>query len=573
MSELSSPTAVLKLQLEEGFSLPYLPVAVLIDVMEAEGLVVNSAPSDKGALIRWFDPFEGSSTCPVGVDPGMVLHHLTVARAREYFKGDGAGFVIVDSTKGELPMELVPFQERLFLVTESAAGVDVGAVIQLVFMQMGAWENQLVSMAKSKAPEETALNMGAALFNNFIFIVGVDHNLIAASTAVEPPNETYARMVSDRSLSSGDFSQLITSLRVTRRSAEITAAKDDSGLPCLVYPLQFRTSYFASLVMVCTCKEPSLGILMMFQHFAHRVFDLVSTHWEKDVGAALPHYFFLTSLLRGDTFSRETVLSNLKRLGIPLRAQYKVVVLDFNDCALKSADVMLDAMSHLNGGMNYCVMYEDYVVCVIYAERGGDATISHKKTLADLQAYVYGPFGAVCGYSQVFEHITDVHLAYKQAVYVLRNRDAIQTEMTVVDGFPQRPGLSFETMFMYFLISGDNIDKEFLKFSFSHTILDKIANEDLANGTCDFALLWYFLAYERNASKVGRRLFMHRNSVLYHIKQIEKRFDFELSDQFLREKLILEYRIHFLKLGDEVLAKLFSPAEGKALPPEAGEEE
>ena len=143
---------------------------------------------------------------------------------------------------------------------------------------------------------------------------------------------------------------------------------------------------------------------------------------------------------------------------------------------------------------------------------------------------------------------------------MLQHRDLIMKEMLVAnDVETECIGLPFEAALPYIAINGLQVDERLLDFALSGAIgvPGTLAKEEASDPTGDFALLWYFLKYERNASRVGRIMFMHRNSVLYRIKQIEKRFALSLDDQLTRERIIMEYRLVFQRLDRERLEALF----------------
>ena len=336
----------------------------------------------------------------------------------------------------------------------------------------------------------------------------------------------------------------------------VATSHDAWGNPCLLVPMRYHSSLFGHLVMVFSKDHEVLpGMCDQFQHYATYVLSLCEYMWQSGVEKDLPHYYFLTSLLRGNFFTNATIETNLNRLGIPQQACFKVVVCD-PTYSRQGTDVLADALRGLNDKRSFVVLFEDYLVAILFAEQV-DGILSHKYTLADLDKYLYSPFGIVCGISQVFTNITDVRLGFRQAVYALDNREAINMEASLLMDEAPLQGISFEMAQPYFNIKENEVDKEFHEFCLSYSPLEKLLEHDLDNDSHDFALLWYFLSYERNASLVGRRMFMHRNSVLYHVRQIEKRFVLDLDDWYVRERLLNDYRFLFMRLPDETIEKLF----------------
>ena len=94
-----------------------------------------------------------------------------------------------------------------------------------------------------------------------------------------------------------------------------------------------------------------------------------------------------------------------------------------------------------------------------------------------------------------------------------------------------------------------------MRFCFTHTVVEKIHAEDERDGTNYLALFWHYLNSGRNATAVAQRLHMHRNTVLYHIEKIQKRFDFDLSFPGPRERMLLDFKAFFLNNGKDSIEK------------------
>lgn len=533
---------------------------MLVMLVERAGFRVVSYPKGAARTFRWFESVELGSICPVQMNPSFTLKMCDANSGLDYLKQPDNGCILLALPGETLPEELQSFRDRIIHVDASPSDRQLKLAVGQIFMQSMAWESQIKFMSDVSIPLSDILDLVSSILGGFMFVAGVDKNMVAFSAGMTPPSERYRLMVEEQQVADSIFSDVkVSSPKGSRSPMETEGDVDEDGLVCMRYPLVFNTTYFGVLGLVVPQEMQTDGVRQAFMHFAEKVYVPISKKWSRGVEVDLPHYFFLTSLLRGEQYSKEAVEANLDSMGIPLHAQYKIILLDTRECAFRSVGIMTSIMSKLNDGRNYCVLYEDYLVCICYSDLSEDATLSHKKTVAQLREHVYGTLGVVCGISQVFDRITDIDNGFLQAKYALAYRDTIQRELYLMDGREPQAGVCIEAVFPYLYLDANALKPEFLEFFLSHTLLEKLIAEDLAYGSRNFALLWYFLAYERNASKAGRRLYMHRNSVLYHIKQIEKRFDFDLSDQFFREKLTMECRIQFLRMKDSELDRLFAP--------------
>ena len=59
---------------------------------------------------------------------------------------------------------------------------------------------------------------------------------------------------------------------------------------------------------------------------------------------------------------------------------------------------------------------------------------------------------------------------------------------------------------------------------------------------------------------MASRLHLHRNTVLYHIEKIQRRFDFDLALPGARERMLLDFKAFFLTEGSESVARIFAEA-------------
>lgn len=158
--------------------------------------------------------------------------------------------------------------------------------------------------------------------------------------------------------------------------------------------------------------------------------------------------------------------------------------------------------------------------------------------------------------SQIFENVEDLDLAYEQTLVAsdlkgagaqgarepLRGRTRPLPVRGVPHLLPDRP---------------DREERAVPPVAFSHTILQKIKAEDVARGTYHFELFWFYLYFERNATAVAEHLHLHRNTVLYRMGRIQERFDLDLSQQEVREKMLIDFKVFFLMENHLFMKQVF----------------
>ena len=222
---------------------------------------------------------------------------------------------------------------------------------------------------------------------------------------------------------------------------------------------------------------------------------------------------------------------------------------------------LVDAFETLNGGHVYVGEVEEFTYAIIFSNGPRDyISLSYLHIMPTLEILIHEPFGLLCGTSQAFEDLRGCDSAFKQCLYALEYREYYVRELNIMrEPIDIRiiPGAAFEQVLPYYLVEESSTDDAFVNFCLSQAFLTTILADDIRHNTKNFQILWFYLAYECNASVVGRRMFMHRNSVLYHLKQLENRYDFDLSRRHFREKLLLDYRMVFMNLSEASLKTLF----------------
>ena len=302
--------------------------------------------------------------------------------------------------------------------------------------------------------------------------------------------------------------------------------------------------------MSCHAAPLTEGLKDLFCILIRHVMPLCEQQWRSQVKLNIPHYFFFEKLLDHEPVSCEYVDTQREMAGLAADAQYKLVVLEVDEGAdPEKAGRAVRAAGRLNGGDVHCFAYRAEVLALCYAPPS-DCRLAHRRTLDELEEHVSGPLGIDCGVSEIFEGIENLDLAYRQAKIALGLRQTIRLQLSAAED-ADRGAYLFGDALMYFLVDPAEKDERFMRFCFSHTVVEKIHAEDVANNTNYLALFWHYLNSGRNATAVASRLHLHRNTVLYHIEKIQRRFDFDLALPGARERMLLDFKAFFLTEGSD----------------------
>ena len=152
--------------------------------------------------------------------------------------------------------------------------------------------------------------------------------------------------------------------------------------------------------------------------------------------------------------------------------------------------------------------------------------------------------GAMLGISAPFSSMLDLRHACLQAAYALQYGERIGDTESAGDRVYE-----YGSMLLYHMIQISESGQ--FNIFYNNPYVQKI-NElkayDLEHD-CDLTgLLCCFLHDERRATETGKKLHLHRNTVMYHVQHIQEMLTIDLDDYMTRQGLLLAY--YYIRLKD-----------------------
>lgn len=544
-------------------TLPTVTLNMLIDFLE--GYRILSCPvhaqREFSTIVpvskRDPEPFDETS------DDARVLYVCHSDNAEKVLKEHPTLFVLALTRSDSAPEWVGRYADRILHVQGQENFSYFIFLLQRYFIENMVWENNMDRIVLQKGSLRELLNIGSYLTDNFMTVNDSRFNLIAFSDRIAPPDSISEYLIEVGCLPE----EFINDWKEKILKQELMCEEPTEAIPFvqLHHPLYINNSYFASIVMICNGTEPTKGLMDLFMKVTKRAIALCSVLWKKHVQTSHPFNFFFARLMSGEDMSRDYVRMQAALAGIPDPAEFKLIALEtgqFNKA--QQMERLIEATARLNRGDCCCFPFKDNFY-VLYYSQPSDSNLSHRKSLQQLDELVYRPFGISCGLSQVFESLSDLDMAYKQTRIALRMKETIKSELFVAGEDQDKGVFLFEETLLSYLVSLHTHDERFHRFTFSHTIVEKLYEEDQQNNTNYLALFWFYLHHERNASMVAQHLHMHRNTVIYHIEKIQKRFDFDLSIQSALERMRLDFKAFFLQSSSETFEDVFSEAKIESL--------
>ncbi len=555
---------LLYLPASEG-SLPHITPAMIIDCLS--GLDIISKPNNPRRSFRWFIPLsdEGLTfSTPPNLPVASVLFICPFESAAAFLNINSSAFALVYAEdESKAPISLLDGCLDRCIVVGGVGKMDLTLLMQSYFIKILLWENDLKNISVRGGSLAEIIDASTPVIKNFIFVSDNNFNVVCRTSYVDPPDELHQSIVDRGCLTPATIAE--KRFRLPEKTFYTRSASHITPFDRVSYPIHINHSYYGSVSMACNEYPDTEGLRDLFSTLVKTIHPVCARLWSSNATFNLPSYFFFLKLLEHEEISDAYLHAQLEMAGLSEAHRFKVVLIDIDEGVEPEKTIAVSrAASSLNDGRVICFPYKNQLIGFLYAGEG-EAELAHAVTIKELDARICQPFEIECGMSSLFRNITDLDLGYQQARIALGFKRAIQSELFAGEEAGQRTSVYlFEEAMPYYLVDPHGKDSRFIQTMFSMSIPRILYEEDVANGTNHVALLWFWLKDERNATSVSKRLHMHRNTVLYHIDKIEKRFNFDLGKKTARDWLLLSFKHFFLTQSDSSLTKIFEdePIEG-----------
>ena len=436
------------------------------------------------------------------------------------------------------------YQNRIIVFKGEKRFFYYDSILHGIFINDLIWENEMDRIVYAHGRLERLIAVSEASLGNFICICDSGYNLNVCSRIHQPQSKEMHYLTRNNSLSKAEIDFLeskVIPFSSRKRHIILCPADSDHPYPTLHMPVFIDGDYLFHIIMECVNGSPE-SLRDVFSKFSKRVVALCTEFWRNTVNVDTPWHRVLISLLEGDVSTSDYLETQLSMTAIPQANRFRLLYLRFDPLSTNLERMnALENMRKFNDGMCYPFMYKDDIVALIYSLSKSDAALAAPDITPDVRKLIFEPFGTCMGTSQVFFRIEDLHNAYRQACIAFEMRNVLAREIELINGEVDLPVSPFEHCLKYYLLVGD-ADCDLIQYSFQSSILKRLVDEDKESGTEISHLLWVYLSCDKNATETAKRVHVHRNTVLYHIERLEKRFGLDFDSPFLRNRIVLDYQ-------------------------------
>ena len=553
-----------------GNNVPTITLPMLLDHLNRH-IIVHCPPITNrafGALAPVFNGELKNDAIPSELAPANVLMVCENTSDLEILLQQPASFaLLLQNDPAPLPFTEEPLSDLAERVLVIRSGKSYGAFIfdlQSFFQRIFAWEKELDHIADHGGNLTSMLDASHDVIRNFIFISSSDFNIIARTSKVEPPDEMHREMIE---------TGLVPASSVTMKEAHLEeassylgkAGEGGSTVDRYAIPLFEKHTYVGSVSMACSEQPLTEGLKHTFFIMIRHMAKPLKEAWLTKDNEKKPHYLFLQKLLNHETVTIKYVEEQMRFLNIDSKARYKLVVIEgFRAMPADKQARIIQSIPSFKSGRTLHLTYEDDLIILLF-NTNPLRTLSHAAVGEECHNLFYQPLSVITGQSSPFNDICDLDLAYRQAKLALKLREPNDREQFALSSESDKGSYLFDDVFLYHLLEQARKDNRFYSFCFSTSVVQVIYEDDKNNGTNNLALLWFYLTSWGNATYTAKQLNMHRNTILYHVEKIEKRFDIDIKNKTVRDRLILDYKALFLSLSSKSIESIFgnsNPEEG-----------
>ncbi|MBS6976592.1 PucR family transcriptional regulator [Gordonibacter urolithinfaciens] len=526
--------------------------AMLIDALGPVELL--HVPPRQALRFSWYASVPNTGGVPKGEGRrnALFLCHDEVA---ENLLANHPGCFCVVLVDGSQPPEWIAassLRNRVVAIKQDKRFYFYDSLLQSLFVNDLVWENEMDRVVYNHGRIDRLISLSEETMKNFVCVTDTGYNLISHSRGIEPPGEGFQHLVDNNCYDQSEVAEIEE--KVLAEAGEktrlvICEPNERHPYPTLHYPIFIDNAYLFHVVLACT--EGSLACLQdLFLKFVKRVVAIANEFWNTTVNLESPWHRVLIGLIDGEPMTEDYLEAQLSKTAVPSSRQFRLLYLPFSSRKpFSERSLVIEASKNLNQGLVYPFMYQGSLLVLEYTASSDDAALSGNGVRRDIEEHLHRPFDMVAGASQVFFDIEDLEQAYRQATTAYAMRGPLKNEHAALNGSADIPCFPFEHVLKYYILT-EGHDTDLVEFSFGHSILKRLAEEDKAAGTDLVRMIWVYLNNGRNATETSKLVHVHRNTVLYHIGRLEKRFDISFDSPLLRSRMMLDY--HRLLLEGDI---------------------
>ncbi len=437
--------------------------------------------------------------------------------------------------------------DRCFVVRVDDPGA-LALFMQEACGRIQLWQDRMKSSMLQNGSYQHLIDCSEDILGNFISLTDLSFRLLGWTRGIMPDDEVSRRLV-EKGYHDAETIEVFREHRlfdIWERQGGLTVYEESltAQTESASYIFRMQGTYFVHVIMRFNRRARTAALMDTFDIFIAHLETLVRRDWRERRGGGPVYTRTLAGLLSGKLTESTAIGEELAVAGIRREASFTVLVFSPGDSSGRAAASERHYfMSRLEGEFpdEKIIEYGSTLVLVHQGVPTGDGGASPGEARADLlsrTSLFLNLHRGACGCSDIVDSAFDLRFAYQQACFAL-SRSAVPPRMPAEGAVPLV--LPFDACYLDFLLFGREENRDLDLFCRMRGPVARIARDDEAEGSGNLEVIVTYLSYERRATQAAKALYLHRNSLLYRIDALQRRYELDLDSCAFRQAFLIEY--------------------------------
>jgi sugar diacid utilization regulator len=425
---------------------------------------------------------------------------------------------------------------RLIVVNEHITHADLLTLIQARFFKISEWVYDMQRALIQGCSIQDLTDLCERVIDNHIGISDSALMLMAYSRNI-PCDDPVSMALVECGYHTDETIKRFKKYDVFRVWERATGIYTDADCTAAKYVtlhkiFKFGNVYFAHVVMSCNRNPLTPGMIDLFKIFTDALGVLVERTWEAKSAKSHLYDSFLKDLIEGNITNREIIKERSEYVGIPIFGLFRFFIIVPGDTSIPNGK-MLTEFSNEFPEFKF-MSYRQHIVALSHFYTA--AAEAEDEKMRDIRARLETFLQrneAHCGVSLPFRSLETSPIAYNQASMAFKHTRRLPGRALLSPNAPEKRAMFFAEEYIYCIL-GEHAENGVLWFHGEYyEKFKKLREYDRRHSSGNLSNLQILYAYfknDRNASKTGAALNMHKNNVIYHINRIEEMLNLRCKD-------------------------------------------
>ena len=421
---------------------------------------------------------------------------------------------------------------RLVLLGTEQSILEVSQQIWRYILSIETWVQSMKQILVEGGSYQQLLNCCDGIFNDLITMNDSSFRILCHNNIIPQDDETTKKFIEQ-----GYHDESVVAL--FKETGALQRWRTQTGIvhvegthiinsESLSYVFRRRGNYFVHIVLQCVNSKVTPGLIDTFKLLVDHMEVLVKKDWSDHQEFDMNYLEPLTDLLDGKRTVDKEVEHILRQWKIDPNDTFCLVAYRFEEEKTGG--------KHALGYYSWRILQE--IPGSLVLPYKGDVIVVHslKNDALDMQrlrvksaGVATNLDGKACS-SDAFNTILEISFAYKQT------QEALSVEPYTLKRIqkcaPQNSQisiLSFRDCFTDYIHLKGITEQGFVAHYVRESIVSQMKRNDLTNKTEYYDAVLAYLTSNRNANEAAKRLYIHRNTLMYRVEKAQKELHFDLS--------------------------------------------